>query len=176
MGLSFVHLDDTTRQSMLSEIEIDRAGGTVYVSDYLNEIGRLRWVPLLIQAAEKGTDDSLANALRRANCFKIEVAYNKPRGGGTGMRRVPVTASQTLAESQFNMYYIRALALRAIDASQGLFVYRAKTVEVPRPESEAMIGKTLDARVVLQVLRDTRGVEPSIDIPMPNTGLTVRLV
>lgn len=174
MGLLFHHLDDTTRPLMLSEIKKDDSTGKIYISNYLNEIGCLRWLPFLKQAAESGTDDSLADTLRRANCFKVKVERKKPMGGTT-LVFVPVTAAQTLAESQFNMYYIRAIALRAIDMGQGLLVYRAKEVEVPRSESELMIGRTLDARVVLEVLRETRGVEPSIHIPMPNTGLTVRL-
>ena len=56
-----------------------------------------------------------------------------------------------------------------------LVVYRAKWVENPRETSERMIGTTLDAIEVLAELRATRGVNPPSHIPLPNTGLTVRL-
>lgn len=39
-----------------------------------------------------------------------------------------------------------------------------------------MIGTFLDPQHVLDVLRATKGVEPTIGIPMPNSGLCVRLV
>ena len=91
------------------------------------------------------------------------------------MVRVPVTAAETLSESQFNMYYMRALSIRAIELGVGLVVYRAKSVENPRSTSEMMIGSSLDPREVLEVLRATRGVNPPTNIPLPNTGITVRL-
>ncbi len=171
MGLGYENLDATTRGLMAEEIEVD--GATLYVSNYLNDTGRGRWPALLREAAISGTDDSLAAALNIGNCFKRQVERRNPKGG-TRMVNVPVTAAQTLAESQFNMYYMRALARRAIDNGTTLTVYRAKAVANPRSESEQMIGTQLDANQVLVVLRETHGVEPS-GIPMPNTGITVRL-
>ena len=91
------------------------------------------------------------------------------------MARVPVTAAETLSEAQFNMYYMRALSVRAVELGVGLVVYRAKAVDNPRATSEMMIGSTLDPREVLEALRATRGVNPPTDIPLPNTGITVRL-
>ncbi len=172
MGLRYENLDAETHRLMLEEVEMD--GDTLYVSNYLNDAGRERWPHLLREAATNGTDDSLTDALRAGDCFKEEVERRKPKGGFT-MVAVPVTAAQTLAESQFNMYYMRALARRAIDGGLTLTVYRAKAVGRPRPESERMIGEKLDPAHVLQELRKTHGVEPSIGIPLPNTGITVKL-
>ena len=39
-----------------------------------------------------------------------------------------------------------------------------------------MVGNFLDPIEVLEVLRTTLGVEPRIGIPLPNSGLTVRLL
>ena len=172
MGLRYENLDATTRPLMLEEIERD--GDKIYISNYLNDEGRERWPEFLREAARNGTDNSLAEALRVGRCFKRQVVRRKPKGGFT-MAAVPVTAAQTLAESQFNMYYMRALARRAIDGKLALIVYRAKAVDNPRLESERMIDTQLDPAEVLRVLRDTHGVEPSIGIPLPNTGLTVKL-
>lgn len=174
MGLRFENLDADTRALMLEEIDSDLNGRGVYISSYLNDRGAERWPTLLCEAAKDGTDDSLSRALNAEGCFRSHVERRKPKGGVT-MAAVPYTAAQTLAESQFNMYYIRALARRALDAGTRLIVYRAKAVENPREESERLIGSQLDPNAVLQALRATLGVEPSIGIPMPNSGLTVRL-
>lgn len=128
------------------------------------------------EAAKNGTDDTLAESLRRENCFKAKAERRNPKTGGYSLVSVPHTAAQTLSEAQFNMYYMRALAMRAIDEGKGLFVYRAKDVDVPRRESEEMIGTFLDPATVLQTLRETIGVESPINIPLPNSGITVRLV
>lgn len=165
---------------MVSEIEADIAEGErdpsrgLYVSNYLNDQGAAMWPTLLLEAARAGNDDTLARELNRRQGFKTHSERRKPSGGFT-MARVPVTAAQTLAESQFNMYYMRALALRAAETNAGLIVYRAKHVENPRATSEQLIGTTLDAAEVLAELRATRGVNPPSHIPLPNTGLTVRL-
>lgn len=172
MGLRYENLDDETRRFMVEEIDGD--GARIYLSNYLNNDGQRQWPLLLRESAEKGSDDSLADALRKGRCFKAEVERKAPKGGYT-MVRVPGTAPETLAESQFNMYFMRALSRRALLSGQRLEVYRAKRVENPRPESEKMIGAYLDPAVVLDVLRKTKGVEPEINIPMPNSGLTVRL-
>jgi hypothetical protein len=174
MGLRYDNLDDRTRALMVEEIDRDTAAGNMYLSNYLNEGGQRDWPGYLREAARAGTDDRLAQTLRANRSFKTQVERRKPKGGYT-MAAVPVTAAQTLAESQYNMYYMRALARRAIDDGQTLTVYRAKAVENPRPESERMIGTRLDPQEVLRVLRETHGVEPAINIPMPNTGITVRL-
>jgi len=172
MGLNYENLDAETHHLMLEEVEMD--GDTLYRSNYLNETGKACWVEILSDAARNGTDDSLAGTLRERNCFKQEVERRKPKGGFS-MVAVPHTATQTLAESQFNMYYMRALARRAINDKQSLIVYRAKAVDNPRAESERLIGTQLDPINVLEELRKTHGVEPSIGIPLPNSGLTVKL-
>ena len=173
MGLSYHDLDQPTRFLMIEEINLDVAGTGLYVSRYLNESGAERWEALTLEAASTGTDDSLAAELARG-CMKAQVERQKPKGGYT-LVKVPYTAPQTLAEAQFNMYYMRALATRALSKSRALLVYRAKYVEHPRPESEAMIGSRIDPRLVLDELRRTKGVDPSIRIPLPNSGLSVRL-
>lgn len=174
MGLRYENLDGETRRLMLEEIDADAAGTGFYLSNYLNEAGQEQWPSLLREAARTGSDDELARALRDQHCFKREVERRKPKGGFT-MVAVPITAPETLSQSQFNAYYMRALGRRASESGQALTVYRAKAVENPRSESERMIGTQLDPGLVLEVLRRTKGVEPEIGIPMPNSGLTVRL-
>lgn len=174
MGLAFRDLIDETRRLMVEEIDGDARGSGFYLSNYLNDQGQQSWPRCLGDAARAGNDDSLAATLRSNRAFKSHTERRKPKGGYT-MAAVPVTAADTLAQSQFNMYYMRALALRALAEGRTLTVYRARDSANPRPESEAMIGTQLDPNEVLEVLRRTKGVEPDIHIPMPNSGLTVQL-
>jgi hypothetical protein len=173
MGLDFANLDPATRALMVEEIASDVGGRGLYLSNYLTGDGKARWPALLQEAASTGSDDALSAALNRFQCFR-ERAERQTKNGVT-MVAVPYNAAQTLAESQFNMYYMRALARRAMAERRRLVVYRAKETERHRPESDAMIGTALDPQKVLEVLRATLGVEPSIGIPLPNSGLSVRL-
>jgi len=164
---------------MIQEIDADVAGRGLYVSNYLSPAGATQWPTLLREAARSGTDrsgtdDTLAGQLSINRCFKAQVERRKPKGGTTWVA-VPNTAPMTLAEGQFNTYYMRAFAIRAIAAGAGLLVYRAKAVDAPRTNSEQMIGTVLDPQTVLDALRATLGVEPVIGIPLPNSGLCVRL-
>lgn len=175
MGLRYDDLDHAIRELMLDEIEWDLAGRGgqhgLYLSNYLTYDGQQRWPELLKRAAENGDDDTLAASL--AGCFKDLVPRRTKNG--TTMVRVPHTAAQTLAEAQFNMYYIRALCRRALEIGGHVEVYRAKAVDVPRATSEQLIGRSLDPSYVLHALRDTLGVDPPTDVPLPNTGITVKL-
>lgn len=173
MGLRYENLDAITRSFMVEEIRMDAAERSMYVSNYLNERGAAAWPTLTLEAAKSGTDDSLAIELSHG-LLKGATERKKPKGGTT-MAKVPVTAPHTLAEAQFNMYYMRAIANRALKSGERLTVYRAKEVEHPRPESQALIGTQIDPQFLLDELRRTKGVEPSTQMPLPNSGLCVRL-
>lgn len=175
MGLHYENLDAETRALMVEEIVFDRDGDGLYVSSYLNRRGIERWADLTLEAARAGNDDTLAAELARG-LLETHHSKRKPKSSGMMMARVPVTAPTTLAEAQFNMYYMRALARRVLrgDAA-AIEVYRARHSAVPRAESERLIGTTLDPQLVLDELRRTKGVNPDIRIPLPNSGVTVRL-
>jgi hypothetical protein len=100
----------------------------------------------------------------------------KPKGGFT-MAAVPVNAAETMAEGEFNRFYIRALCQRAIDSGiPSLIVYRAKQVQNPRPQSITLEGTSIGARLVLDDLRAHPGVDTALGLPPgPNSGLSVRL-
>jgi hypothetical protein len=80
-----------------------------------------------------------------------------------------------LAEGEFNRFYIRGVCLRAIE--EGMYeviVYRAKTVEHARAESEQKIGQRVAAEDVLRDLRAHPGVDTALGLPPgPNSGLSV---
>ncbi len=176
MGLQYMHLDPATRRFMVEEVDLDVAGGTLYLSPWLSEGGRRDWSGLLREAVDRHNDDWLANQLRQRGRILETAIRRKPRGGTTTYR-VPDTAPFTMSEGEFNRCYIRGLCRRAIEEHVGhLIVYRAKTVENPRPESEQRIGTHVDPQTILADIRSNPGVETAFGIPPgPNSGLCVRL-
>jgi hypothetical protein len=176
MSLHLVNLDEKTRKYMLSEIESDVSKGTLYISPRLSLRGRQDYVALLKQAAIGYDDGWLAGNLRVNGRISSEEQRRKPKGGYT-TARVPVTAPDTLAEGEFNRFYIRGLCLRAIEHEVAeVVVYRAKEVTKPRLESEALIGARLNVRSLLQDIRTHPGVDTALRLPPgPNSGLSVQL-
>ncbi len=171
MSLHYENLDEHTRQFMLEEVERDISQDKLYISPRLNELGQQNY-PQLLKEAVKGCDDAwLANQLRQR--MKSHHGYTK-----TGKpRKVPVNAPDTLAEGEFNRFYMRGLSLRAIKENMEVVeIYRGRASRRPRPESEAMIGQRILAQALLTDLREAVGKTPVSKLPSPNSGLTVRLV
>lgn len=176
MGLNLENLDNRTRKYMLDELEYDLANNNLYVSPRLNEQGQKDYVKLLREVIQNGDDTTLAVSLRSKNRIKV-YEERVSRTGKVITARVPITAADTLAEGEFNRFYARGLCRRAIkDKISGLEIYRAKVVQEPRPDSEAKIGKRVDANALLDDLRAHPGVEPALGLPPgPNSGLSVKL-
>jgi hypothetical protein len=174
--LHLVNLDERTRRHMLLEVESDIAGGSLYLSPRLSPHGRQEYPELLRQAVVGYDDVWLAAKLRSENRINFEEQRRKPKGGYS-MVRVPVTAPDTLAEGEFNRFYVRGLCLRAMeDGHSELVIYRAKEVMTPRHESEAMIGARLNVISLLQDIRTHVGLDTALKLPPgPNSGLSVRL-
>jgi hypothetical protein len=176
MGLKLVNLDEKTRRYMRAEIDSDISSSNLYTSPRLNPRGVQAYPNLLREAAEKYDDSWLAERLRRDGLMKTEEERRKPKGGHT-IAKVPATAPDTLAEGEFNRFYIRGLCLRAIDDNiPELIIYRAKEVSSPRRESEAKIGERIDPQSLLRDVRTHAGVDTALGLPPgPNSGLSVRL-
>ncbi|MBS1799664.1 MAG: hypothetical protein JSS95_07555 [Acidobacteria bacterium] len=176
MGLAYENLDAETRKYMVEEIDWDIEAGSMYISNFLNAYGKTRWPTILRIAAESGNDDTLAKALVAEQCLANQYEKKKPKGGTT-WAAVPYTASQTMGEGEFNRYFVRGLCKRAIaEGIPDLEVYRAKSVAIPRIESQAKLGTYVNPTVVLADLRTTQGVEPALGLPPgPNSGLTLRI-
>jgi hypothetical protein len=176
VALELANLDNETRRHMLSEVEHDLAAGTLYNGRYLSDLGVEHYPRLLREAIEDGTDQSLAASLSAPGLFAETYQKRKPSGGYT-ISKVPHTAPITLAEGEFNRFYLRGLCQRAIAAGgQTIEIYRARGSVTPRPESEAMIGRRLDADKLLVDLREHVGVDTALGLPPgPNSGLSGRL-
>ncbi len=176
MALQLANLDQPTRRYMLDELDRDLSEGRLYLSPRLTSDGHQVWPALVREAIRGGSDSSLAARLRSEELMNATEERRAPKGGIT-VARVPENAPDTLAEGEFNRFYVRGLCRRAIDAGvTELEIYRAKEVVRPRPESEVKIGGRVDPQQLLQDLRTSQGVEPALGLPPgPNSGLSVRL-
>jgi len=177
MGIHYESLDNSVRTKMVQELEQDQKNNNLYRSRRLTESGKKAWPKLLREAAEQHNDTWLASTLRKQRFMRTHEERHKPKGGST-MAKVPQTAPDTLAEGEFNRFYIRGLCAQVLESGgTEVEVYRGKTVNNPRPESSAMIGKRLPAKKLLNDLRTSPGVEPALGLPPgPNSGLSVRRV
>ncbi len=174
MKFDFKNLDEQTRNLMLYEVNRDIANNQLYLSKRFNTTGEKFYPQLLIKAFTSGDEQTLAADLRGDNYFKTH-EERKTKTGVT-QAKVPETAHLTLAESEFNRFYIRALCLRAIETKLHLTVYRARQSDNPRQESEIMIGSKVDPTKLLNDLRSSIGVDTALGLPAgPNSGLTVKL-
>lgn len=169
MGLSFLNLDETTRQFMLQEMQLDQETTKLYISSRLSDIGKQRYPQLLKTALEHSNDDWLAE--------QIQPLLNSHETRGERLVKVANNAHITLAEGEFNRFYVRGLCRRAIEAQVSeVTVYRAKYVENPRSESEAKIGSRVDPKRLLDDVRNSPGIETALGVPPgPNSGLSVKL-
>ena len=172
MGLHYKNLDAETRVFMLQE---DAVGGH-YKSPRIEEGKMSKWLALFRQALERHTDDWLASETNRRALMKHSEPRRTPSGGMT-VAKVPHNAAQQLAEGEFNRYYLRGIAARALkEGKKNLRIYRRKAVSVPRPESEEKIGTLVDAEKLLAELRKSDFVDNALDLPAgPNSGLTAEI-
>lgn len=174
MKFNFENLDEQTRELMASVIKSDIDSDLLYFSKRFNENGHRIYGELLLDAVNGGDEETLATALKANNCFADKEARNGKNG--ITYAKVPETANQTLADSEFNRFYMRGLALRAISSGQTLTIYRARHSDNPRQESEAMIGRQIDAHKLLSDLQDNIGTDTALGLPPgPNSGLSVKL-
>ena len=133
MALYFENLDDRTRELMLEELDYDIAHSQLHISPFLSGQGQRDYAFLLREALQNGTDESLAENLRAHRRINRTQPRRQPKGGYS-IAATPENAAGLLAESEFNRYYIRGLARRAIeDDVQELVIYRAKPAKNPRP-------------------------------------------
>lgn len=178
MSLQYFDLTPETRGLMAAELDLDIASpedDRPYLSSFLSDTGKQRWVPELRRAIDSGDDRSLASAITGGRFLNSHYIQN--RKTGPVQAKVPVTAPETLAEGEFNRYYIRAICAQAAAHGEEILVYRARYSANPRAESIRLEGATLDPQSVLADLRANPGVDSALGLPPgPNSGLSARLV
>lgn len=177
VALHLTNLDGATRDGMLAELDQDEAvvpPDDVYLSPRLSPLGATRYRALLREAIVSGDDQSLESGIAQPgmlNSSETSIRRGKPVTSKMNSR-----AAQTMAEGEFNRYYIRGLCRRALAAGMShVEVYRARASSWARPESEALIGSQIPCDELLEDLRTHIGTEPTL-LPDVNSGLSVRLI
>lgn len=158
------NLDEETRCHMTAEARRDMSSRILYLSNRLSERGRQDYPRLLLDATMAGTPESLAHELNSYS--RLNRTELTTRNGISSTKKVPHNAAETLAEGEFNRFYIRGICIRAIkDGSAMVRVYRAKQVTSPRSDSEEQLGTKVDALALLNDLRNNVGVDTSLGLP-----------
>jgi hypothetical protein len=171
---NFENLDETTRAAMLKSIDEAERSGNIYYSTRFNEAGAGQWLQLLRQAAREQSEHWLAYQLEANGLMKDFEGVNKPTGGYT-IKHVPHTAAETMAEGQFNRFYILGLCKRArAEGIPHLVVYRARESADPRLESQSLVDTRLSVDEIESQLKETKASFRS-PLVQPNSGLSVRL-
>ncbi len=169
----FENLDYTTRSSMLQAIQEAENMDNIYYSTRFNQDGNNQWLQLFKQAAQQFDEHWLAYQLESKRLMKdFEGASNL--SGGYTTKHVPHTAAETMAEGQFNRFYILGLCKRArTEGITHLEIYRAKARFDPRPESQVLIGTCLSVDEIESQLKETTASFKS-QLVRPNSGLCVK--
>ena len=168
-NFDFKNLTAEVRQHMLAEIDKDMVDGVLVMSKRFTNDGVAKYPPLLRSAARQHDEAWLADQLIGSfNATELSAGKIKP---------VPRNAHTLFAQCEFNRFYCRALCLFALaNPNYGLRVYRARQSAIPRPESEAKLGKTLDAGIILKDLQDHLAIEVEFGPNEINSGLSLELV
>ena len=175
MPLQYENLDPTTRRYAITELDHDLSTGAFHSSDRLRPESVAEYQRLLHEALRYYDDRWLEE---HASDLLVETESRRTRSGGTTTARVPQMAARMLAEGDFNRYYMRGVALRAIEEGrQILEVYRARLSLEPRPESAQLEGTRIPAAELLDHLRGPLSADPAVaPLGRTNSGLSVRLV
>ncbi len=169
----FPNLDNKTRLIMISELERDIKNGLFYEPSSMKTEYISSYKLLLRKYFEVGYVEGLEKALT-PSFFKA-----KDKNG----RKIPSNIVQTIAFSDFNRYYARAILMRAIDEGKGVSIYRAKQSLKERVESKTLINKCFrekqTLKQMLRIIRDYRilfSSQSKITFLQPNSGLSLKLI
>ena len=169
MSFYFRNLNDEVRNLMKEEVLVDEEKGTLFISPLLNNVGKLIYSRLFIKNIMQGNDVSFERDV--AKFLKGTIIKNGK------VVKVPCNAEETLAQGEFNRYYIRALCIIAIRDNKKIKIYRAKNSYQPRKTSEAKIGQIINPQELLDDLRNHRGLYTLLGVPAgPNSGISVQLI
>jgi len=154
----FTELDGTTREWMFRCFEAEESGGNPYRSEVLSPLGLARWPDLTRQAITDldGNEVTLAASLNRPDYWRAADA----RGG----RVNPAQASERLAITEFNTWYVAGLAARLQEeGATDCRVYRAG---IPRWQAAGCSVHEGQTYAVAEIIAGHRvGYWPSPGVP-----------
>jgi hypothetical protein len=168
MSWNLVDLEPDTRHLMLEEFDTDVEAGLVYKSAVI-EVSRMPdYIAAQRQAYADGDPGTLATAILNSGMLRSH------QSNGAAVNAI--AAASRVAGGQFGVYYARGVAAKALLTGRDIVIYRARSSSSPRPESEALVGRRLDATRLLGDLRVHASDPGAFSVlPQVNSGLSVRL-
>ena len=147
MAMNFTELTSETRHWMLRGFCEEEAGGNPYRSRNLSVDGLKVWPSLMHQAITSGDEVVLGDALKYSVFWNSTETY--VRSGVSRSRAVNVVqASERIALTEFNTWYVWGLASRLLDEGEThCTVYRAadaKWAPASCSQHEGLIFSLLD--------------------------------
>jgi hypothetical protein len=113
MKANFDELDERTREYMIGEFEKEQKSDNPYVSPRLSTEGKRIFLNLMRDAISSGDEETLRKELCKKQYFNDTEQYE--RNGERKERRINYEqASEQLAFSEFNTWYVRGLAKKLI--------------------------------------------------------------
>ena len=128
---------------------------------------------LLKAAASSGNEQTLAAKLKDQGLMKSsEMRRTK---NGVAKTPLPQNAAESLADAEFNRFYVRAMCrLAAENGGTQVEIYRAEVVADAHPEVELGIGRRLDAARLLSDLRNSVDIDAALGLSSgKHSGLSV---
>ena len=131
MTMNFEELDSTTRRHMSQEFEVEIASENPYFGRNLSPEGCAAFPDLMREAINTSSEEALGVALNRPELWNELATYE--RSGILRKRRINVRqASERLALTEFNTWYVRGLAKRLMD--EGVIHCQAHRAAQPKWE------------------------------------------
>lgn len=159
---------------MIEEFEADVAARRLYIGKRLNELGEEAYRAALPDALALGSPEGLQAKLEPVpgDLWIPGIIAKNGRRSTTS-----VTAAQTLAEGEFNRFYMRAICVRATSEGDGTVkVRRGKQVANPRSDPSVKVNENdvLEAALALEDIRRHPGDDTALGMPRgPNSGLSL---
>ncbi|HUX01107.1 MAG TPA: hypothetical protein VMY35_09035 [Phycisphaerae bacterium] len=131
MAMNFEEMDDITRGYMLQEFEPELRSSNPYVSKALSAKGRDAFPDLMRKAIQSGNEESLTADLAKPDYWHPTETYE--RDGVVRERRRNIRqASERLALTEFNTWYVRGFAKRLMEEG----VTRCQAYRAAQPKWE----------------------------------------
>jgi hypothetical protein len=167
MSLKLVDLNkDSVRNLMLEEFEQDVKEDKLFISNLLNPGSRDKYIYLFSEAILKGDDSSLARTILINGLLNDKISQ-RDYTGKVKIMKTPKDAHITLAEEEFNRFYMRGVCKAA--ASQG------KSVKVYMHDKPEFKQITLDPVRVLGDLRKHIEIYKALKVPYGSDGASLQI-
>jgi hypothetical protein len=177
MTMHFEELDETTRQYMLTEFEVEEGSKLPYRGHLLSSAGRAIFAELMRTAIRSGNEQTLIQTLTVPAYWQPIEVYKK------GTRRINIQqAAERLGLSEFNTWYVRGLSQRLLHEGVSLCqVYRAAHPKWGPDKCSLQEGQVFAAKDIYQGHRARYWPAPGnssvLSIPFgPNCHHTIRRV